>query len=76
LGACRVIIQDDDFALACTDLFSNKRKDLLRPFRREVTKQVFFVDGFALQDKSRFDFDSPKPIVLGKVLHLVVEFRG
>jgi len=50
LGARGVIIQDNDFTLACADLFTNEWKDLLRPFGREVTKQVFFVDGFALQD--------------------------
>jgi hypothetical protein len=54
LGAGGVIIQNDDFALACPDLFANERKEiLLRPFRREVTKQVFFVDG--LDPRCRVD---------------------
>jgi hypothetical protein len=48
LGAGGIIIEDNDFALACTHLFANDRKEIFRPFRREIPKQIFFVDGFAL----------------------------
>jgi len=51
LGAGGIIIQDDDFALGCTNLFANDRKEIFRPFRREAVEQVFFVDGFALQGR-------------------------
>ena len=49
MGAGGIIIQDGDFASGGTDLFADEGKEILRPFRREIAKQVFFVDGFALQ---------------------------
>jgi len=51
LGARGIIIQDDDCAPACLDLFANKGEKILRPLRRELAKQVFFVDGAAFQDQ-------------------------
>src|SRR5512134_1153682 len=38
LGACGVIIEDNNFALACENLFADGQEHLLGPFRREVTK--------------------------------------